>query len=87
MLWITNKSISNKLQNTQAENQDVPDIFGEPDNGGINDKIENLLSGTKVKKNFGSDFLISGAKETFIYLQKLFTKGLILQHFDLEHHI
>lgn len=33
------------------------------------------------------DFLILGAKKTFIYLWKLFTMTLILRHFDLKHDI
>ena len=78
---------NNELQSTQAENQDIP-IATEKSNGsGINDKIENLSCGTKVKKNSGTDFLTSKAKKAFRHLQKIFTKAPILRHFDLERHI
>ena len=40
-----------------------------------------------TKANSKTDFLISKAKETFIYLQKVFTKAPIFRHFDSKHHI
>ena len=40
-----------------------------------------------AKANFlKTDFLASRAKKTFIYLQKTFTKALILRYFDLKCH-
>lgn len=38
-------------------------------------------------KPSGADFLIAKAKETFIYVQKAFTKVPIFYHFDTKHHI
>ncbi len=40
-----------------------------------------------AKANSGTDFLTLGAKDTFIYLQKVFTEALIFRHFDPERHI
>ena len=41
-----------------------------------------------IKTNFSkTDFLISGAKKTFIYLQKAFIEILIIRHFDPKRYI
>ncbi len=75
-------------------NLDIPNgISG----GGINRDIKNLSSIVKsakfkksnfVKVNLSKiDFLTSKAREAFIYLQKAFTKVLILKYFNLEHYI
>lgn len=37
--------------------------------------------------SFGTDFLILGAKKTFIHLYKAFTKVSIFYHFDLKYYI
>ena len=88
MLQITNKSTSNGLQySIQAESQNAPSAIGRPDRGKIDDRIENLSSSTKVKKNFEIEFLTFGVKKAFIRLRNDFTKALILKYFDLECHI
>ena len=40
-----------------------------------------------TKTNSGTDFFTLEAKKVFTYLQKAFTKALVLHHFDLECHI
>lgn len=41
-----------------------------------------------AKTNFSkTDFLTSKTKKTFIYLQKIFIKVLILYHFELKYYI
>ncbi len=49
----------------------------------------NLLKAQNFAKtnSSGTDFLILTAKETFIDLQKTFTKALILRHFNPKCHI
>ena len=51
-------------------------------------KLTKSKKSNSVKTNSSEmDFLISGTKKAFIYLQKAFIKALIFRHFDLEHHI
>ncbi len=51
-------------------------------------KMSDLSKANFAKVIFlGVDFLTLGAKKTFIYLRKAFTKTLILRYFDLEYHI
>lgn len=45
----------------------------------------NLVNINFLKVNFfKADFLIFKAKKAFLYLQKAFTKALILYYFDLS---
>ncbi len=53
----------------------------------INNKITNLPSSTKVKKNFEMSFIIFEASLTFIELKKTFIQALIVYHFDSKSHI
>ena len=55
--------------------------------GGVGRSVENLSSGTKVKKSSRADFFSTGTKEIFIHLRKAFTKALIQKYFDPERHI
>lgn len=48
--------------------------------------IKNLLIVVKAKP-LQIDFVIFGAKETFIYLWKAFIKASILKHLDLKSYI
>ena len=50
-------------------------------------KKSDLPKANFAKINFEIDFLISEAKKIFIYLQKAFTKALILRHFDSKCYI
>ncbi len=100
MFRITNKSTRDKTQSTQTENQNALSATGGVNRGRVGGNIKNLstiANLTKSKKlkskanfakaNFGTDFLTSGAKETFIYLQKAFIEAPILRHFDPKHYI
>ncbi len=96
MLRTTDKSTGNKPQSTQAENQNALGAASGAVGGGVGRSFENLstaIKSTKSKKpklakaNSRTDFLTSGAKKTFIHLQKAFTEALILRHFDPECHI
>ncbi len=82
------------------KNQDVPTSAGAGRDASSNAEggrsIKNLWIDAKLAKskkpnfaktNSGTDFLTSGAKETFIHLWKTFTKAQIVRHFDPERHI
>ncbi len=94
------QTTDNKALSTQAienkKNQDAPSTAGGADSGNVGESIKNLSTAAKsakskkpnfAKANFGTDFLIPGAKEAFIYLWKAFTKAPILRHFDPGRHI
>ena len=100
MLWTTNESIGDETQSIQTKNQDVLSTASGVNGGEISKSIKNLsivanlakstrskLKGNFAKANSKPDFLTLEAKKAFIYLQKAFTKALILRHFDPEHHI
>ncbi len=50
-------------------------------------KKSDLSKANFAKVNSRTDFLTSGAKKAFIYLQKAFTKASILRYFDPEYYI
>ena len=85
------QTIDDKALNIQVtrnkKNQEVSSGIAKAGGGGVGRSFENLSSGTKAKRSFKADFLTSGVKETFIHLQKAFTKALILRYFDPECHI
>ena len=92
MLQTTNKAVGNELQSTWNENLDTPGTEGAGRPGRAGGDNENLSNAGKLKKrskanSTEADFLTSRVKEIFIYLQKAFTKALILRHFDLEFYI
>lgn len=45
------------------------------------------LSKDFTKINIGTDLVTSKVKKTLLYLQKTFTKALILGHIDPEYHV
>ena len=47
--------------------------------------VKKLLRSKNLNKATG--YLTSNARQTFIKLKQVFTKALILQHFDSEYHI
>ena len=84
MLWTTNELTGNELQSIQAKNQNAPGAAGRPGGSGIEDRIENLSSGTMAKRSSRAEFLTSGSKKAFRCLRKAFTKAPILRDFDPE---
>ena len=65
-----------------AESDEVGIVGGGDD---CEDKIDKRLSFKNLNKAMG--YLSPEARLAFVQLKKTFTKGLILQHFDLECHI
>ncbi len=100
MLQKTDNEVLSTQAIGNKKNQDAPSAASGASGGGVGGSFENLSTiaisakskKSKSKANFakansGTDFLIPGAKEAFIHLQKAFTKALILRHFDPECHI
>ena len=84
MLCTTNESTSNEPKSSQAKSQDAT---GRPVSGEIDNRTENLSSGTMAKRSSKAEFPSCKAKKAFSRLWKAFTKALILRHFDPEYHI
>lgn len=71
------------------KNENKTDIDGSSGLSGSrnNDRIINLLSTIKVKKNFKIGFITYKTSLAFTQLRKIFTKVPILYYFNLERHI
>ena len=96
ILQTTDNDGLNTPAGQNEKNQDTFDGAGGGASGGETDRsIEHLSMAFKLAKptkesDFvfsGADFLTSKAKKVFIYLQKSFTKALILKDFDLKCYI
>ena len=72
----------NKADENQLSTDEVNSIGG----GRIDDKLVNRSNSTK-KISSGASYLTPGASLAFTLLRKVFTKALILHHFDSKHHI
>ena len=97
ILQTTDEEVLSIQATENKKNQNALACAGGVGGGGVDGDIKNLSFVIKLAKSkkpiftkansFGTDFLTIGAKETFIYLRKTFTKALIFRHFDLERHI